>query len=82
MGNFLTKQNYDHTINYNGEFWNYCEIRIPININKVPSIDRVNIHYRDGSETLIEGTKEHYSIKEYQKKYSIIGNDGLLYWKV
>ena len=39
------------TINYNGKFWVYGGIKIPIYINNVPSLDGINTVYKDGSET-------------------------------
>jgi hypothetical protein len=86
MGNFFNKQkinnnHHNQIINYNGKFWKYCEINIPDDINCVPSLDRVNMHYKDGSETEVFGTCKPYTIKEYQAKYSIVGIDGKLYWK-
>ena len=50
------------------------------NINCVPSLDRVNIYYKDGSETEMFSTCKPYTIEEYQTKYSVIGIDDKLYW--
>lgn len=63
-------------------YWTYCGIKIPINIKKVPSIDRVNIRYSDGSETELCGIDiKPFTLKEYQHKYSIAGSNGELFWK-
>ncbi len=64
------------------EFWTYCGIKIPIYIKEVPSIDNVNTHYSDGSETEMFGINvKSYTLKEYQNKYSITRSNGELFWK-
>lgn len=69
-------------INDNIEFWTYCGIKIPINIKNVPSIDCVNTHYSDGSETELFGINvKRFTLKEYQNKYSIARSNGELFWK-
>ena len=65
----------------NGIFWTYADINIPSIVNSVPSLDRVNTHYQDGTETKRFGEQEGYTLKEYQEKYAVIGRDGKLYWK-
>jgi hypothetical protein len=68
--------------NDNSEFWNYCGIKIPINIKNVPSIDGVNTYYNDGSETQMFGINvKRFTLKEYQNKYSIAKSNGELFWK-
>ena len=83
MGNIFTKDNNSQKINYNGKFWKFYGILIPINVVSIPSIDKVNqIVERGGGETLLCGIDiEPYTLEEYQKKYSIVGIDGKLYWK-
>lgn len=69
-----------HDIN---KYWTYCGIKIPMHIKSVPSIDGGNTRYRDGSETELFGLDmERFTLKEYQDAYSIIGNNGELYWKL
>ncbi len=82
MGNFFAK-NDNSQINYNGEYWEFYEIKIPMNIESIPSIDRVNkITNRGGGETLAGGIEvKPYRLEEYQKKYAVMGIDGKLYWK-
>ena len=63
------------------ENWIYCGINIPVDVDRVPSIDRVNTHYKNGSATKKGSTMSPYTIKEYQAKYAITGADGKLYWK-
>ncbi len=66
--------------------WAYCEIIIPGHIKSIPSIDRVNTVYKNGSETELFGLDENgarikpYTIEEFQNKYSILKSDGKLYW--
>lgn len=82
MGNLFAKYNNSQIINYNGEFWEYYHILIPINVDSVPSIDNVNRKSRNGGETLLSGINvKPYTLKEYQKKYAIVGTDGKLHWK-
>ncbi len=54
-----------------------------MNIESIPSIDRVNkITNRGGGETLAGGIEvKPYRLEEYQKKYAVMGIDGKLYWK-
>ena len=67
--------------NDNNTFWTYCGIKIPINIDAVPSIDGINTHFSNGSETEMWGNVKAYSLKEYQNKYSTANNNGELWWK-
>jgi hypothetical protein len=67
--------------NYNCEFWNYCGIKIPMTIHWVPSTDRINDVYKDGSITEMYSDQKPYTIKEYQDIYSVVGSDNQLYWK-
>jgi Fe-S cluster assembly iron-binding protein IscA len=67
--------------NDNNEFWTYCGIKIPIYIKNVPSIDGVNTHYSDGSETEMFTINKPYTLKEYQNKYSVAISNGELFWK-
>lgn len=69
-------------INKNSEFWTYCGIKIPINIKNVPSIDGINTHFSDGSETERFGINvKCFTLKEYQNKYSFAKSNGELFWK-
>lgn len=72
----------ENNLTNNNEFWNYCGIKIPINVKSVPSIDGVNTHYNDGSETELFGINvKPYTLKEYIEKYSIVRTNGELFWK-
>jgi hypothetical protein len=84
MGNCFTQNNNSQEINYDDEFWEYYGINIPTSILVVPSIDRVNYVTKNGSETLMapaDGKWHCYTIKEYEKKFAVVGSDGKLYWK-
>jgi hypothetical protein len=70
----------EQLINNNSDFWTYCGIKIPVKIKYVPSIDDVNLHYSDGSETEMCGNVKCLTLKQYQQKYSIESN-GELFWK-
>lgn len=84
MGNsFSIKQNDKNDSQNNNKYWIYYGIKIPYNIESIPSIDGVNtIGNRGGTETLMCGLDDYsYTLSEYQKKYAITGFDGKLYWK-
>lgn len=64
------------------DYWTYCGIKIPMHVTNVPSIDGVNIHYSDGSETERFGLNvKRLTMEEYQHKYSIVKSNGEMFWK-
>jgi hypothetical protein len=67
---------------YDGKYWECYGILIPINIDTIPSMDRVIYASKEGTETLAAGINvKSYTLEEYQKKFAIVGHDGKLYWK-
>lgn len=72
----------------NNDTWIYNDIIIPSHIKSIPSIDNVNIVYKDGSETELCGfgyndisSVKSFTIDEYKNLYSELRDDGKLYWK-
>ncbi len=85
MGNYYSNQSNLQKINYEGEYWEYCWIKIPMSINQVPSINRYGVEFKPPGGQLVDFINRQnlkpYTVEEYQKKYAIVGKDGKLYWK-
>ena len=84
MGNCFQLNKNSNNLQNNKKYWNHYGINIPYDIESIPSIDGGNeIRNRGESQTLmcVISFCPPCTLEEYQKKYSITGADGKLYWK-
>ena len=58
---------------YDGKYWECYGILIPINIDSIFSMDRVNYASKEGTETLAAGINvKSYTLEEYQKNLLLL----------
>ncbi len=71
----------EKNIQKNLEYWTYQDIHIPLNIDRVKTMDDTNYIYKDGAMTEMFSKRPMLTLNAYRFKYAILKND-IWYWKV